>query len=161
MPTASASASTFGVRQRSTYLALREALCVGRAWRGAGAKRPVQNHAMAAAFITTPLRSALSKQAPLHFARARVGQFMEPRCARNASHAPATAPSSPRWVGELNTRTNSSEVVAPRLRSTVRPNPSLNADPLRQAVLPARRPWSMMRRAGKPSRLCGRRYLER
>jgi len=43
----------------------------------------------------------------------------------------------------------------------VRPNPSLNADPLRQAALPARRLCIIMRRAGKPSCLRGRRYLER
>ncbi len=30
-----------------------------------------------------------------------------------------------------------------------RPNPSFNADPLRQATLPARRLWAIMRRAGK------------
>jgi hypothetical protein len=37
----------------------------------------------------------------------------------------------------------------------VLPNPSFNPDPLRQAALPARRLWSMMRRAGKSPCLRG------
>jgi hypothetical protein len=43
----------------------------------------------------------------------------------------------------------------------VRPNTSLNADPLRQAALPARPLLVIIGRTGKPSCLRGRRYLER
>ncbi len=46
-------------------------------------------------------------------------------------------------------------------RTTARPNPSLNADPLRQAVLPVRCTSVIMHRTGKPSCLRGQRYLER
>jgi hypothetical protein len=44
---------------------------------------------------------------------------------------------------------------------TVRPNPSVNADPLRRPCLPAQPPLVIIGRTGKPVRLRGRRYLER
>ena len=45
--------------------------------------------------------------------------------------------------------------------ATVRPNTSLNADPLRRPCLPVQPPVVIIGRTGKPVRLRGRRYLER
>jgi hypothetical protein len=126
MSTASAPLSVVGVRHQSTCGALRETPCVGRAWRGAGAERPVQNQATPAVFNSPPLHSALSEHAPQHTARDQVGQFIEPRCARNASTAFAPPSCAPRSAGTQNTHAGTSALVAPTLRSTVRPNPSVN-----------------------------------
>jgi hypothetical protein len=45
--------------------------------------------------------------------------------------------------------------------TSVLPNPSVNADPLRRPCLPARPPLVIIGRTGKPVRLRSRRYLER
>jgi hypothetical protein len=45
--------------------------------------------------------------------------------------------------------------------TSVLPNPSVNADPLRRPCLPVRPPLVIIGRTGKPVRLRGRRYLER
>jgi hypothetical protein len=126
MFTASALHSTFGVRHQSTCGALRDAPCVGRAWRGAGAERPVQSQATPAVFNSPPVHSALSEQEPQHTVRDQVGQFIKPRCARNASTASAPPSCAPRSAGTQNTNAGTSALDAPRLRSTVRPNPSVN-----------------------------------
>jgi hypothetical protein len=126
MSTASAPLSIVGVRHHSTSFVLRATPCVGRAWRGAGAERPVQNQATPAVFNSPPVHSALSEQAPRHTVRDQVGQFVEPRCARNASTAFAPPSCAPRSAGTPNTNASTSALVAPRLRSTVRPNPSVN-----------------------------------
>ena len=125
MSTASAPLSVVGVRHQSTCGALRETPCVGRAWRGAGAERPVQNRATPAVFNSRPVLSAANEQAPQHTARDQVGRFIEPRCARNASTAFALPSCAPRSTGTQNTNTGTSALVALRLRSTVRPNTSL------------------------------------
>ena len=57
----------------------------------------------------------------------------------------------PCWLSRRNPPPRSRAV--PSL--TAPPNPSFNPDPLRQAALPARRLWSMMRRTGKASCLRG------
>ncbi len=126
MSTLSASPTAVGVRHQSIYLTLRDAPCVGRAWRGAGAGRPVQNQTTPAVFNSPPVPSALNKHAPQHTARDQVGQYIEPRCARNAFTALATPPCAPRSASTQNTNADASSLVAPRLRSTVRPNPSVN-----------------------------------
>ena len=126
MSTASAPLSIACVRHQSTCGALRDAPCVGRAWRGAGAERPVQNQATPAVFNSPPVHSAPSEHAPQHTARDQVGQFIEPRCARNAFTAFAPPSCAPRSAGTQNTHAGTSALVAPRLRSTVRPNPSVN-----------------------------------
>lgn len=51
--------------------------------------------------------------------------------------------------------------TASSLRTAVRPNPSSEPDPLRQAASPARRLCFIMRRAGKSSRLRGQGLLKR
>ena len=126
MSTASASLSVVGVRHQSTCGALRDLPHVGRAWRGAGAERPVQNEATPAVFNSPPVPFSLNKQAPQHTGRDEVGQFIDPRCARNAFTALATPPYAPRSAGVEGNNAETSALVAPRLRSTVRPNPSVN-----------------------------------
>jgi len=126
MSTASAPLSVVGVRHQSTCFELRATPCVGRAWRGAGAERPVQNQATPAVFNLPPAHSTPSEQAPQHTVRDQVGQFIEPRSARNASTAFAPPSRAPRSAGTQNTHAGTSALVAPRLRSTVRPNPSVN-----------------------------------
>jgi hypothetical protein len=126
MSTASAPLSIVGVRHQSTCFELRATPSVGRAWRGAGAERPVQNQATPVVLNSLPVQSAPSKQAPQHTARDQVSQLIVPRCARNASTALATPPCAPRAAGTQNTNAGTSALVAPRLRSTVRPNPSVN-----------------------------------
>ena len=125
MSTASAPLSVVGVRHQSTCFELRATPCVGRAWRGAGAVRPVQNQATPAVFNSPPVHSALGEEALQHIVRDQVDQFIEPRCARNASTAFAPPSCAPRSADTQNIHAGTSALVAPRLRSTVRPNTSL------------------------------------
>jgi hypothetical protein len=70
---------------------------------------------------------------PRHVGRLRLGATQ-----LHAVHARRRGPTSPFLREHLASRSGHT-----------RPNPSFNADPLRQATLPAQRLWVIMRRAGK------------
>jgi hypothetical protein len=126
MSTASAPLGIVGVRHQSTCLELRDTPCVGRALRGAGAERPVQNQATPAVFNSPPVHCALIEQAPQHTAKR--SSWSVHRAALRAARIYGLGNSTvrPALNNHAEHQCRTSAFVAPRLRSTVRPNPSLN-----------------------------------
>ncbi len=126
MPTASASLRVFGVRHQSTCGALRDAPCVGRAWRGAGAERPVQNQATPPVFNSPPLDSALIEQAPQHTVKRPSWSVHRAALRAKRVYGFGNSTVRPALGNHAEHQCRTSPLVAPRLRSTVRPNPSVN-----------------------------------
>jgi hypothetical protein len=98
---------------------------VSRAARGAGAERPVRSQAACCAMQEPTEQSAFNKLVPQDIHENSDGQFVEPRSARNASKASQTPPSIPRCEAARARTPGKPAIVAPRPRSTVRPNHSL------------------------------------
>jgi hypothetical protein len=98
---------------------------VSRAGRGTGAERPVRNQAACCAMQEPTEHSAFNKLVPQHTHENSNGQFVGPRSARNASKASQTPPSIPCYEAARARTPGKPAIVAPRLRSTVRPNHSL------------------------------------
>jgi hypothetical protein len=126
MSTAYAPLSIVGVRHQSSCFELRDAPRVGRAWRGAGAERPVQNQATPAVFNTPPVHSALMEQAPQHTAKASSWPVHRAALRAERVYGLGNFTVRPALSNHAEHQCRISALVAPRLRSTVRPNPSVN-----------------------------------
>jgi hypothetical protein len=126
MLTASSPLGISDVRHTPRRCSLRDAPCVCRARHGAGAQRRVQAQSPAAPLHPAPVRSTPNERASLPASANESGQFNEPRPKRNAFKASAVPPPAPRSVVLHGKYSAHSALVPYRLRSSVRPNTSLN-----------------------------------